>query len=152
MTTPNTLVPVKTAMKPIAEMSREERLAFWRKYSSQNTSSKLTVKGEDGIHYLWAPKDDESELIRLDGLGYIIVKVDPKASSETRKVKAAGMKQDGTFSIGDVILMQCPEELYQLHLLDVEMRAEQLRDGAISDFRIEQEKRGVPTFETSGRR
>lgn len=135
--------------KPISEMTDQERRQLYAKRRRERAGkSKLDVKGKPGVHYFWAAKDDDAEMIRLKGDEYSIVK---EKDPQKPEITAAGLREDGTYQIGDVILMQCPEEKYQEHLLDVEMRAEELISGAIEDFRSEQEQRGVPVFETSGR-
>lgn len=140
-----TAAPAKT-FKPISEMTDEERRQLYaQRRREQAGKSRLDVKGEPGIHYFWAEKDDDAEIIRMKADGYWVVK---ETDVTKPKIRAAGLKEDGTYSFGSVILMACTEETYQLHLLDVEMRGEELRQGAVIDFQVEQEKRGVPTFET----
>lgn len=154
MSTPQTPATSSEVRKPLtaadlANMTDQQRRELYAKYAKTAMKSKLEVRGKPGIHYLWANKTDDAEMVRLDIDGYSIVKEkDPK----TPEIKAAGLRQDGTYQIGDVILMWCTEETYLLHMLEVEEKSRLLQEGAQEDFKVEQEKRGVPVFETSGRK
>jgi hypothetical protein len=139
--------------KPLGSLSKEERRARYAKYRAAAAKSRFEVKGPEGIHYFWAPKDDSSEMTRLDIIGYTIVR-EPKAAEVLAGkaepvISASGLRQDGTYVIGDVILAQCPLETYEFALLDIEERHEAMLRAAKDNFLIEAEKSGVPTFEFS---
>lgn len=136
---------------PTATLTAEERKRRYEELRSRLGRSRLEVKGEPGIHYFWAPKGDSNELDRLDLLGYTIVRC-PNAEAvlagkEEPKIKAAGLKSDGTYQLGDVILYQCPMEVYEYLMLDNEEKAAGLVRSAKDNFLIEAEKVGAPTFE-----
>lgn len=165
MSTPTVppVVEAKPVLTPEQEKAaRKARYAAYRKIQGQ---PKLAVQAVSlkGKHFFWAPnpgtwKGDDSEMVRLDMLGYALVK-EPKAKEilsgqdvKDRLVIAGGLRQDGTYVIGDVILTFCDQEVYEFHLLDVEERSDQLITGAQEDFKTEAQRAGIPTFETSGRK
>jgi hypothetical protein len=140
--------------KPVREMTREEKIAHWRKLSkTARYADQSTVVGEVHMHYFWADKNDDPELIRLDSLGYTIVR-EPNveqvlAGKAKAKLQAAGLKEDGTYVRGDLILMQVPQEDYEFFLLDIEQRHEQGMKGITEEFREQARMAGAPTFEVS---
>jgi hypothetical protein len=125
------------------KMTPEERLAFYTKMRKRMGTSALSVIPPKGFTAYWARKDDAKEMSRLDILGFSIVHDDPK----NPKWQANGRKQDGTYQLGDVILMQIPTDEYQFFLAENDVRAKQLVEGARSTVQSEAEKAGVPTFE-----
>lgn len=118
--------------------------------------SKLEVKGKPGMHYFWADHvRDQGELIRLSTFNYLIVR-EPKAAEVLKgtakpEIQANGLQQDGTYIIGDVILMACPEEVYEFIMLDQSERHEELVKGVSETFKSNAEGLGVPTFEPKPR-
>lgn len=147
-----------------AEQERAARKARYDAYRKKLGQPKLAVTPVSlkGKHFFWAPnpgtwKGDDSEMVRLDTLGYAFVK-EPKVKEilsgkevPDRLVIAGGLREDGTYVIGDVILTFCDQEVYEFHLLDVEEKSDQLINGAQEDFKTEAARQGVPVFETSGR-
>lgn len=131
-------------------LSKEERQARYEKYRKAAASSRFAVKGLPRIHYFWAPKDDSSEMTRLDIIGYQITRepnaADVLSGKAKPKITASGLRQDGTYVIGDVVLAQCPEETYEFALMDIEDRHEAMKRAAKENFISEAEKAGVPTF------
>lgn len=133
-----------TSAAPAEELSNEERRKRYAQLRERLGRSKLEVKGEPGVHYFWADANDQAELVRLDYVGYQIVREkDPKHP----KVQAAGLKEDGTYVIGDVILMQCTEELYQMIVQDNQERSDAAVLGATEGFKSEALKKGIPVFD-----
>jgi len=119
-----------------------------RKYEAlrqKMSRSRLSVKPPPGKTGYWARKDDEGELSRLDYLGFKIVHDDPKSP----KWQANGFKQDGTYQIGDVVLLECDSDVYEFLLDENQRQADQLVSGAKESFLGEAEKYGVPTFEVN---
>jgi hypothetical protein len=111
----------------------------------------LEVTGDPNLHYFWAPRGDSNELDRLDLIGYTVVREtnakDVLAGKAQSKVKAAGLREDGTFVLGDVILMSCPMETYEFMMLENEEKSRALQMSAKDNFQFEAEKAGVPVFE-----
>lgn len=135
---------------PQAPLSKEEKAKRYAAYRRTASGSRFAVKGLPGLHYFWAPKDDSSEMTRLDIVGYTIVR-EPNvkevlAGNTEPKIRAGGLREDGTYVIGDVILTSCPEESYEFALMDVSERHDELQASAKESFLLEAEKQGVPTF------
>lgn len=135
----------------VSETASQEQIdKRYEEYRRRTGRSRFEVSGKEGIHYLWAPRDDSSEMTRLEMEGFELTR-EPKAeevlSGKARpQIKAGGLRQDGTYVIGDVILVQCSEENYQFHLRDVTERMEAAKKAAKDNFLIEAEKAGAPTF------
>jgi hypothetical protein len=140
-----------------AELTQAARRKRYEELRARIGRSRLEVKnGKKGKHYFWAAREDQAESIRLEGLGYEIVK-EPNAkkvlAGEAKPlIEAQGLKEDGTYVVGDVILMMCDDEVYEFIQMDVSERHEALIEGAVADFTTEAAKSGVPTFQTEGRR
>lgn len=138
---------------PEALAARKQRYAVLRKKLGR---PKLEVRGKPGIHYFWADNvRDQGEIIRLSGVGYSICR-EPKAKevlagTAKPEIEANGLCEDGTYKIGDVILMQCPEEVYEFLELDKSERHEDLVHGVSETFKANAQDLGVPTFETKTR-
>lgn len=154
-TTPISKEPA-APQKPAA-MTPEERKRRYHEYLKRTGRSRLEVKGGDpNLHYFWAPKNDDAEMVRLDYLGYQIVRLanakdvmagKGEATHNSYPINAVGLKEDGTFSIGDVILVACPAETYEFHMLDVEERSEAQIAASVEEFKSTARQRGVPTFD-----
>lgn len=147
--------PTIVSAPPAPPLSQEEKRKRYDLYRKNNRGSKFAVKGDPNIHYFWGPKDDSAELVRLDMQGYWIVKepnpTDVIAGKEgvKPKVQAGGLRQDGTYVIGDVILMACTLESYEFALMAVDDSHEEMLSSAKENFLHEAEKQGVPTFAVS---
>lgn len=139
-----------------ARLTLEQKKERYRTLRAKLGKSRLLVSGVKGIHYLWADAGDKNEMARLDSIGYAVVREpnakEVMAGKATAKIQANGLREDGTYQLGDVILVQCSDETYEFVQLDVHDRYEELRDGATRDFINEAERNAVPTFETSGRK
>lgn len=138
---------------PAPPLSQEEKRKRYELYRSQSKASRFAVVGNPNHHYLWAPRDDGSEMTRLDMEGYWIVREkEPEkvlAGSAKPSIKAGGLRQDGTYVIGDVILTACELEVYEFHLLSVSDNHDELLRSAKENFVTEAEKAGVPVFQFS---
>ena len=151
MTTPSE-VKVESA-KPIGTLSQEEKAKRYAELRARMGESKFKVVGKPGIHYFWAAKEDSNEMVRLELIGYSVVKepnaADVLAGKKKPEIAAAGLRQDGTYSIGDVILTQCDQDVYDFCMLENEQKSEDAVRAAKESFKVEAEKSGVPTFEFS---
>ena len=141
--------------KPLGQLTPEQKAQRYAELRIRIGESKLKVEGLPGKHYFWAHMGDGAEMVRLEGLQYNIVR-EPKAADVLAGkakpiVRANGLRQDGTYVIGDVILTVCDQEVYEfLMLRDVQQGEEAVRS-AKETFILEAESKGVPTFETTGR-
>lgn len=152
MSTPTVIV----SPKPLAALTPDQKKARYAELRKRLGESKLKVEGLPNTHYFWAHTQDGAEMVRLETLGYSIVR-EPNAKAVlagTAKptIKANGLRQDGTYIIGDAILIQCSTEDYEFIMLDAVEKGEEAVHTAQDDFRLEAEKVGVPVFETDGKR
>jgi hypothetical protein len=134
----------------VGDLTPEGRKKRYNELRARLGKSRLEVKGKPGIHYFWADKGDGNELSRLDVMGYKITR-EPNAKevlagNASPEIQANGLREDGTYTLGDVILTECPEEVYEFLQLDVTERHEALVGGAAEEFISEAAKKGVPTF------
>jgi hypothetical protein len=150
MSTTPSEIKIESA-KPLASLTAAERKKRFDELRAKLGKSRLEVKGKPGIHYFYAHKTDDGERIRLESIGYWIVR-EPNAKAVMKgeakpEIIANGLHEDGTYQIGDVILMACPIELYELQLLEEDERRRDESAAVKQNFRLEAEKQGVPTFE-----
>lgn len=137
--------------KPLELLSTPEKRRRYQQLKDKMHRSKLKVDGKLGVHYFWAGLEDRNEMARLEGLGYSIVR-EPNASEvlagkATASINANGLKEDGTFVVGDVILTSCSQEDYEMIMLANSERHEELATGATRDFKAEAEQHAVPVFD-----
>lgn len=128
--------------KPLTAEERKQRLADLRKRMGK---SMIEVTPPPGKAAYFAPKDDTREMGRLNYLGFTIVHDDPKAPAWT----CNGMQADGTYIIGDVILMEIDADMYELIQQEYIDISEAQRANAPRQFIDEAEAKGVPTFEVA---
>lgn len=136
---------------PLEKLNREEKRKRYELLRSKMNRSRLAVEGDRNMHYFWAGFGDRNEMARLEGLGYSLVR-EPNAravmNGEVKaKITANGLKEDGTYVVGDVILTQCSLETYEFLMLANSERHEELASGAQRDFRSEAEQLAVPVFD-----
>lgn len=136
---------------PSAVLDADARKKRYQDLRQRMGKSRLEVIGEPGRHYLWAHRGDSNELDRLDLLGYRITREvnakDVLAGKVKPKIKAGGLREDGTYVQGDTLLVDCSDETYEFIMLENEERASSLMSSAKDNFVFESEKAGVPTFE-----
>lgn len=153
MSSPSQTPEIKIeSAKPLASLTAAERKKRFDELRTKLGKSKLEVKGDPGTHYFWADKGDDGERIRLESIGYWIVR-EPNAKAVLKgeakpKITANGLHEDGTYRVGDVLLMACSQDLYDLQLLENDERMREDQTSIRQNFRLEAEKQGVPTFET----
>lgn len=142
-TTPST--PVAQEKPPASEVDR--KAAFLRVRERMN-HSRLAITPPTGKAGYWANRNNESEMSRLDYLGLSVVKeTDPKKP----RWKAFGLREDGTYQQGDLILMECDAVEYAaLKEISID-RARDQQSNAKDTFLQEAEEAGVPTFKINRR-
>jgi hypothetical protein len=129
---------------PAIPTDPEARRAWYRSMRERMSKSHFAVeKIPAGYTPYWARKDDEVELARLDVLGFKVVRDDPKHP----RYRANGLRADGTYIMGDVILMEVPTELYAFYEQENLDRARMMVEGVPQQFISEAEKAGAPAFE-----
>lgn len=134
---------VPTSAPKVKDMTPEERERWYAGMRTRMGRSLIQVNGDPNKHYYWARKNDPAEMARLEWLGHEIVHDDPKAP----RIKAAGLQQDGTYVLGDVILMQIDAEINEFLDMENARRARELIEGAKNDFVADAKSKEVPTFE-----
>jgi hypothetical protein len=143
--TDGTVVSAPQTGEPLTAEARRQRYAAIRARMGRSMLEVTPPPGSGKAAY-WAYKEDARELTRLQFMGFEIVhELDPK----NPKWKASGLQPDGTYVIGDIILMEIDEELYNLHKQDVADRAEALIRGGSEAVQARLAEQGVPTFEVS---
>ena len=145
--TPPDTTEVRSA-PTLGQLFPEERKKRYAELRAAMRRSKIEVVGDPSKHYFWADKNDDRELIKFDLLGYKVVK---EQDLKHPKIKAAGLKPDGTYQIGDVILLECPMDVYEFLMLEMENEANSLVINAKENFKQEAEKVGAPTFEVNAK-
>ena len=132
-----------TSATNVKDMTPKEKKALFADLRARMNRSKLQIdKKPPGLHPYWARKADEHEMARLEYLGFKIVHDNP----EKRLWDAAGFRQDGTFILGDVILMSLPEIEWEFYQRDIEERSREQAGAAQAEFRDQASQQGVPTF------
>lgn len=147
---PTPVVPTSQPRKSLKEMTEEERKVAFAELRSRLSRSRIEVVGDPDNPkvYYWARKNDTEELTRLEWMGYTVVHDNPQAP----KLKASGLQADGTYVIGDVILMEIDPEIKEFLDAENARRAHELVEGAKSDFvegaqKMAEQGYRVPTFE-----
>jgi hypothetical protein len=62
-------------------------------------------------------------------------------------ISAGGLREDGTYVLGDVILMECDQDIYEFLMMENDQRSENMLNAAKDNFLAEAAKQGAPTFE-----
>ena len=126
--------------KPLTTEERKHLLESLRRNLGQ---SRLKVEGPSDMHPYWARLNDTSEMSRLESFGFRVVVED----RVKRRYKASGLREDGTYALGDVILMEVPKEVYDFLEREILQTASNLIASAKLTFKEGAERRGVPTFD-----
>jgi hypothetical protein len=146
-----TTVMQTVSAQPSATLTEAERKRRYAQLRERMGRPRLQVEGLPGRHYFWAPRGDSNELDQLDLLGYKIVREqnvkEVLAGRAEPKIRANGLKEDGTYVLGDVILMDCDEEVYEYLMLQNDEKSAAQQTAAKDNFVFEAEKKGVPVFE-----
>jgi hypothetical protein len=150
----NVITPVSAV--PTASLTEGQRKLRYEELRKRLGQPRLKVDGDLAKHYFWAHRADSQEMDRLDLVGYVIVR-EPNAKEVLAgkakpKIAAGGLREDGTYVLGDVILMECDLELYEFLMLENDNKANSMTQAAKDNFLIEAEKAGAPTFEVDKQR
>lgn len=125
------------------ELTLEERKDLYDKLRARMAVSKLKAEGPVNRTGYWARKDDATEMARLELLGFSIVR---ELTDKPKRWKAQGTRADGTYVMGDVILMEIPTIEYEFYLQQNTERAKAMPEAAKQKFVESAEKQGAPTF------
>ena len=139
-----------TEIKPVSappakQLTPEEKRQRFAELRKRMGRSQIEVTAPPGKTGYWAPVDDSREMGRLTYLGFQVVHDDPKNPSW----KANGLKADGTYVIGDVILMEVETDIYDFLQNEYIETNIAHRQNAPRVFIEEAGTQGVPTFEVA---
>lgn len=126
--------------EPLTLEEKKKRFSELRKHMGRSQIEVVPPPGKSGY---WAHVTDTREMGRLGWVGFKVVHDDPKNPSW----RANGLKEDGTYIVGDVILMEIDTWLYEMlqqEYIDVN---ESQRKNAPRVFADEASKVGSPVFE-----
>src|ERR1700733_14205028 len=92
-----------TSAPQLTTLNPEQKRARYAELRKRLGESKCKVEGLAGRHYFWAHTQDGAEMVRLEPLGYSIVR-EPNAKAVLKGemkpiIKANGLRQDGTYVI-----------------------------------------------------
>jgi hypothetical protein len=107
--------------------------------------SQIEVTPPAGKTGYWARVGDTRELGRLEWLGFHVVHDDPKKPAWV----ANGAKADGTYQVGDVILLEIDTWIYDMLQEEYQNMAESQRKNAKAVFKQDAEQAGAPVFEVA---
>ena len=143
--------PNLTSAPTLGELTPEQKRQRYQQLRERSGKSKLEVKGDPKLHYFWAHRTDDAQLIQFETNGYWVVREknakEVLAGKAKPAITASGLREDGTYVIGDVILMACTMEVYEFLMLDQDEQMAEMKRAAKDDFRVEAEKVGAPVFE-----
>ena len=129
-------------------MTQEEREARWKELRQRMSVSRIYVKAPQGITVRWARKDDANDMSYHEWMGFVIVREDPTIVKEKRRFQTAvPVREDGTYIVGDVILMEIDTETYEFYIRERLQQANAVPQAAKKEFREQAEALKAPTFE-----
>lgn len=148
----------ETKAEVIKPMTDEERKKRYAELRGRMEMSRIYVEPPKGVAVRWVRKDDSIDISKHEWMGFRIVVDDPKlpalkqsespgTSGRRRFRTAIPCNADGTYVIGDVILMEIPAEDYEFFLSEGVARSRALVDAGKKNFLAEAEKLDVPAFE-----
>jgi hypothetical protein len=136
--------PIKVSSAPPAQqLTVEEKRQRFAALRARMGRSQIEVTPPAGKTGYWAPVNDTREMGRLEWLGFHVVHDDPKHPVW----QANGMKDDGTYIIGDVILVEISTEDYEAIQQAYIDNHEAMMTNTKASFVEDAAKQGVPTFE-----
>jgi hypothetical protein len=140
-------VTPKSAPSIGGELTPEQRRQRYAELRARAGRSLLETEAPAGKTGYWARREDKLEMYRLKTIGFEIVHDNPTSPAW----KAGGLQSDGTYVVGDVILMEIDTELYEMYKQDNVDRSNAMMD-VRKAFHEKGAEQGVPTFEVSPKR
>ncbi len=136
--------PIKPVSAPPAKpLTVEEKRQRFAALRARMGRSQIEVTPPAGKVGYWAPVSDTREMGRLLWLGFQVVHDDPKQPVW----QANGMKEDGTYVVGDVILVEIDSDLYEAIQQEYIDQHESMMKNTKATFVQDAAQQGVPTFE-----
>jgi len=133
---------------PAKYLSKEEREKRYEELRNRLSQSRIYVKPPAGVACRWVRREDSNDISYHEWMGFVIAKDDPEVPKDKRRFQTAiPIRSDGTYIIGDVILMECSEDDYKFFIDERLKAANATPQAAKEGFRQNAEQREVPTFE-----
>lgn len=135
---------------PVRKEMTPERLARYEELRKRQRMSRIFAECKDkSIAVRWVRKDDAVDISHHEWMGFRIAKEpNPTATPEERRFHTAVPCQpDGTYVIGDVILMEILADDYEFFIEEGANRATALMNAGKSGFIGEAQKLNVPVLE-----
>ncbi len=132
------------------KLSAKERAARHEELRRRSSQSAIFAECKNpDIAVRWVRKDDPNDISLHEWMGFQIAKEpDPKAERAKRRFNTSvSPREDGTYVLGDVILMEIQKDDYDFFVNEGIERSRQQVDGGKETFRHEAAKLDVPTFE-----
>lgn len=126
-------------------VERDRKAKLYAELRARMATSKLRAIGPPGRTGYWARKEDATEMARLELLGFRIVR-ESSDSNTPKRWQAQGARTDGTYVMGDVILMEIATEEYNFFIQEQSNRAASRPEAAKQQFIADAEAQGAPTF------
>lgn len=151
MATTNGTDTVRVESAPVQgkPLTKEERALKYANIRKLLATSRISVTPPPGRACRWVRRDDQSDISLHEFFGFQISREpDIKVPSEQRRFKTSANPQaDGSYIIGDVILMDIDEETYEMLKEESLDRAKAQAGMAKEAFKKDAEQSGVPVFE-----
>lgn len=125
-------------IKRASELLKDSaKRAFARRVGMTHVEGK-----KDGRHYAFIGKDSTSvATAKLQGYSTV------QAAENKEMVAPAAIVEDGAFVLGDTVLMETPQELFDINKREELSRTDSLLRRVKDGFHKEGEKLGIKTFE-----
>jgi len=139
---------VKERAANAKSLTKEERETRWKELREKLALSRIYVKAPAGITPRWVRKDDSNDMSYHEWMGFVIAREDPKVPKDKRRFQTSvPIREDGTYIVGDVILMEIDTETYQFYIRERLQQANAIPQAAKKEFREQAEALKAPTFE-----
>jgi hypothetical protein len=130
------------------KLTEEERAARYKELRERLAVSRIYVRPPAGIVCRWVRRDDANDISYHEWLGFVVAKDDPKEAKHKRRFQTAvPIKEDGTYIVGDVILMEIDQDTYEFFLAERLRMANAAPAAAKTGFKEQAAQKQVPTFE-----
>jgi hypothetical protein len=145
-------IEVKSAPIPVTRaMSKDERAAKYADMRRRLSQSRIAVTPPPGRACRWARRDDQNDISLHEWWGFTISREpDITVPPEKRRFKTGLNPQaDGSYVLGDVILMDIDEEMYEMYKEEAVERGRAQAGMSKEAFKNKAAETGVPTFDRS---
>ena len=133
---------------PPVPLTPEERERRYEELRQRSANSRIYVEPRDpNIAVRWV-RNDPHDISLHEWMGFKFAKDNPKLPKEQRRFQTTvQLREDGTYILGDVILMEIARDDYEFYINEGIQRSRDLVHAGKRAFRTEAAKLDVPTFE-----